>query len=208
MKVTTTSGGMKAARKKLRDFIIAKLENYESRNQPEEEAASGLSPYLHFGHISAHQLFTETVTSDNWTPSKLAKKATGSSSGWWGTSEPVESFLDELITWRELGFNMVWQQEDYDQYESLPDWAQETLAEHESDDREHVYSLKEFEAAETHDELWNAAQRELVREGRIHNYLRMLWGKKILEWTESPRDALEIMLELNNKYALDGRDPN
>lgn len=208
VKVTSTSGGMKAARKQLRDFIDAKLENYESRNQPEEEAASGLSPYLHFGHISAHQVFAETVTSDNWTPSKLAKKATGSSSGWWGTSEPVESFLDELITWRELGFNMVWQQEDYDQYESLPDWAQETLAEHENDDREHVYSLKEFEAAETHDDLWNAAQRELVREGRIHNYLRMLWGKKILEWTESPRDALEIMLELNNKYALDGRDPN
>jgi deoxyribodipyrimidine photo-lyase len=97
---------------------------------------------------------------------------------------------------------------DYDRFESLPAWALETLKIHESDPREAVYSLKEFERAATHDELWNAAQNELVREGRMHNYLRMLWGKKILEWTRSPREALNVMIEINNKYALDGRNPN
>lgn len=100
---------------------------------------------------------------------------------------------------------MCWQRDDYDQYHSLPEWARRTLAEHASDHRPHVYSSEQFEASQTHDELWNAAQRQLVREGRIHNYLRMLWGKKILEWSSSPRESLDIMIELNNKYALDGR---
>ncbi len=103
---------------------------------------------------------------------------------------------------------MCWQRTDYDQFDSLPDWAIKTLADHQRDHREHVYSLEEFERAETHDDLWNAAQRQLLREGRIHNYLRMLWGKKILHWTANAGDALQIMIELNNKYALDGRDPN
>jgi deoxyribodipyrimidine photo-lyase len=123
-------------------------------------------------------------------------------------SEAAESFLDELVTWRELGFNMCRQRDDYDQYESLPPWALDTLGIHGTDKRDYTYSLDEFEKAKTHDPLWNAAQMELVQEGRIHNYLRMLWGKKILEWTVNPRTALDIMIELNNKYALDGRDPN
>ena len=97
---------------------------------------------------------------------------------------------------------------DYDRYSSLPEWAQKTLEAHLRDQRDFQYALSEFESSATHDALWNAAQTELVREGRIHNYLRMLWGKKILQWTESPRDALSIMIELNNKYALDGRNPN
>jgi deoxyribodipyrimidine photo-lyase len=116
--------------------------------------------------------------------------------------------LDELITWRELGFNLAWQRTDYDRYESLPDWAQSTLAKHARDRRPKLYDLAQFERAETHDPLWNAAQRQLVCEGRIHHYLRMLWGKKILEWSATPQDALAVMIELNNKYALDGRDPN
>jgi deoxyribodipyrimidine photo-lyase len=116
--------------------------------------------------------------------------------------------LDQLITWRELGYNMCWQRDDYDRYESLPAWAKKTLAEHARDPRQYVYALEQFEAAETHDELWNAAQRQLVRDGTIHNYLRMLWCKKILHWSATPQDALETMLELNNKYALDGRNPN
>ena len=103
---------------------------------------------------------------------------------------------------------MCWQQDDYDKYESLPDWARKTLADHVDDPREHTYSLEQFASAETHDELWNAAQRQLVREGVIHNYLRMLWGKKILEWTWTPHEAADVMIELNNRYALDGRDPN
>jgi deoxyribodipyrimidine photo-lyase len=120
----------------------------------------------------------------------------------------AEAFLDQIVTWRELGFNLCWQRTDYDRYASLPEWARRTLAAHAADTREHVYGLEPFEAAATHDPLWNAAQRQLVREGRIHTYLRMLWGKKILQWTPSPEAALAVMVELNNKYAVDGRDPN
>jgi deoxyribodipyrimidine photo-lyase len=120
----------------------------------------------------------------------------------------AEAFLDQLITWRELGFATATREPAFDRYESLPAWARATLEDHASDPRPHLYTLAEFTAAETHDELWNAAQRQLVREGTIHGYLRMLWGKKILEWTEHPRDALDVMIELNNRYALDGRDPN
>jgi deoxyribodipyrimidine photo-lyase len=120
----------------------------------------------------------------------------------------LESFLDELITWRELGFNYCTQRNDYEQYASLPNWCRETLSKHAADPRQNVYTLAEFEHSQTHDPLWNAAQRQLVREGKMHNYLRMLWGKKILEWSATPQDALAIMIELNNKYALDGRDPN
>ena len=132
----------------------------------------------------------------------------GSREGWWGMSSNAEAFLDQLITWRELGYNMCAHQQDCDRYESLPAWARETLDRHRDDLRPIVYDLVQFECAETHDPLWNAAQRQLTREGRLHNYLRMLWGKKILQWTRSPEEALEIMIHLNNKYALDGRNPN
>jgi deoxyribodipyrimidine photo-lyase len=207
--VAPITGGSRAAQRRLRKFLKHKLARYEEdRNQPQEDVTSGLSPYLHFGHISVHQVFTETTEQDGWSPGKLAEKASGSAQGWWGASPQVESFLDELITWREVGYNMCWQREDYDRYESLPEWAQKTLAEHADDPRDYVYTMDEFERAETHDPLWNAAQRQLVREGRIHNYLRMLWGKKILEWSTTPQDALDVMIELNNKYALDGRNPN
>ncbi len=207
--VAETEGGERAAVRALRRFLEHRLPRYaEDRNQPEEDVTSGLSPYLHFGHISAHQVFEELMAWDEWTPDRIASKATGSRSGWWGASEPVEAFLDEFITWREVGYNMSWQRDDYDRYESLPDWARTTLEEHDADRRKHVYSLAQFAAADTHDPLWNAAERQLTREGRIHNYLRMLWGKKILEWTRSPRDALKIMIELNNRFALDGRNPN
>ncbi len=120
----------------------------------------------------------------------------------------AEAFLDQLVTWRELGYNMCVHRPDYDRYESLPDWARATLELHAPDRRDPTYTLDQFAAAETHDPVWNAAQRQLVRDGALHNYLRMLWGKKILEWTESPREALDVMIELNNRYALDGRDPN
>lgn len=207
--VTRTPGGAEAATRALRRFLTERLPDYaQSRNQPEQEVTSGLSPYLHFGHIAVHQVFRETMDAAAWSPADLAATASGSSAGWWGAPPEVESFLDELITWREVGYNMCCFRPDYDQYESLPDWAQQTLAAHSRDRREHVYQLEDFEAADTHDPLWNAAQRQLVREGTIHNYLRMLWGKKILQWSAHPRDALETMLELNNKYALDGRNPN
>jgi deoxyribodipyrimidine photo-lyase len=207
--VTETRGGAEAASKQLGRFIEKRLPQYESdRNQPEEAATSELSPYLHFGHVSAHEVFHRVAQSDAWSLDDVSSKVNGSSSGWWGAQPEVESFFDELITWRELGFNMCWQRDDFDKYESLPSWARDTLEMHSSDPREHRYSLEEFESAQTHNPLWNAAQRQLVSEGRIHNYLRMLWGKKILEWSDSPRESLAIMIELNNKYALDGRDPN
>jgi deoxyribodipyrimidine photo-lyase len=122
--------------------------------------------------------------------------------------ESAEAFLDQLVTWRELGFNCCAFRDDYDHFESLPAWALATLARHAGDPRPHLYALEEFAACGTHDPLWNAAQMQLVREGRLHNYLRMLWGKKILEWSGTPQEAASVMIELNNRYALDGRDPN
>lgn len=202
-------GGTGAAQAVLKRFLRERLPRYISdRNRLQNESCSGLSPYLHFGHISTHEIFHFLLKAEQWSPSRMADRATGKRDGWWGMSEPAEAFLDELITWREIGFNRCSRQADYDVYESLPAWARKTLAKHQRDDRPFVYSIEEFDSAGTHDQLWNAAQQQLVREGRIHNYLRMLWGKKILEWTASPREALEVMIELNNKYALDGCDPN
>jgi deoxyribodipyrimidine photo-lyase len=206
---TETRGGSAAAEAVLQRFLDERLTRYaEARNQPEEEVTSELSPYLHFGHVSAHQVFVKLMTREGWSIGDLAAMITGTRSGWWGVSPSAEAFLDQLVTWRELGFNMCWQREDYDRFESLPQWAIKTLSEHARDPRPYLYTLEELESGRTHDPLWNAAQMQLVREGRIHNYLRMLWGKKILEWTTSPQEALAVMIELNNKYALDGRDPN
>jgi deoxyribodipyrimidine photo-lyase len=157
--------------------------------------------------MSPHEVFHTIASAEGWSPKKLAKP-NGKMDGYWNMSPDAEAFMDQLMTWREIGFNMCVRHRNYTKFESLPDWAQQTLDEHASDVRPYVYSLEEFENAQTHDPLWNAAQRQLVREGRIHNYLRMLWGKKILHWTETPRQALKVMIELNNKYALDGRDPN
>jgi deoxyribodipyrimidine photo-lyase len=144
---------------------------------------------------------------EQWHPGKLLKP-NGKMNGFWGVSEQAEAFLDQLCTWREIGFNMCWREPNYDRFDTLPDWAKQSMQEHEGDPREHLYTLEQLDASETGDPIWNASQRQLVREGRIHNYLRMLWGKKIFQWSATPRLALETMIELNNKYALDGRDPN
>ncbi len=202
-------GGAAAARAALRRFVRGALGGYaEAASHPDEDGRSGLSPYLHFGHLSAHEAFAEVTRREDWSPADLSPPAGGSREGWWGMSPSSEAFLDQLVTWRELGFNMSAGRDDYDRFESLPGWALATLERHAADPRQHVYTPDEFEAGRTHDTLWNAAQAQLVREGRIHNSLRMLWGKKILEWTARPRDALAVMIELNNKYAVDGRDPN
>lgn len=202
-------GGHSRARKHMLDFVKNRLPRYAAdRNDPDLDGTSGLSPYLHFGHISVHEVFVELMRREKWKPEKLSLRASGSREGWWNMSREAEAFLDELITWREIGYNFSTHDEEYDRFESLPDWAQKTLREHTKDQREHVYTLDQFESAKTHDELWNAAQRQLVREGRIHNYLRMLWGKKVLEWTRTPMEAMETLIHLNNKYGLDGRDPN
>ncbi len=207
--MTGRSGGFQAAAKALDRFMNDRLARYDSdRNEPGADATSELSPWLHFGHLSSHEVVSRLLDKAGWKARSLKAKATGARSGWWGLEASEEAFLDQIITWRELGFNRCHLQPDYDQYRSLPDWARATLAEHQDDERPHQYRLEQFEQAETHDELWNAAQRQLVRQGVIHNYLRMLWGKKILEWSGTPQEALATMIELNNKYAIDGRDPN
>jgi len=206
---THQHGGATAAGKALKTFLDGRLDDYvEHRNRPESNATSDLSAYLHSGHLASSEVFAALVRREGWSAQRLGSTTRGAREGWWGMSPAAEAFLDQLVTWRELGANMCFHRDDYDQYESLPDWARKTLARHERDVRPYVYSLDEFESAATHDEIWNAAQRQLFLEGRIHNYLRMLWGKKILHWSASPREALAIMIELNNKYALDGRDPN
>jgi deoxyribodipyrimidine photo-lyase len=208
--IAPTTGGPVAGEAVLTRFMSERFARYGTeRNEPQDEVASGLSPYLHFGHVSVHEVFERVASHEDWSPERAAKKATGSKEGWWGMGANAESFIDELVTWRELGYaDCHHRPNEYWKYESLPDWARATLEKHERDPRAHVYSLEEFAAGATHDPLWNAAQGQLRTEGRIHNYLRMLWGKKILEWTKSPREALEILIELNNRYALDGRDPN
>jgi deoxyribodipyrimidine photo-lyase len=173
--VADVKGGTVAARERLRAFIKS------------DAASSGLSPYLHFGHISPQEIDQEVISSKR---------------------PDSEHFLDELVTWRELGFNMCAHASNYDQYDSLPQWAQRTLAKHKLDVRPVIYEMDQLEKGATHDDLWNSAEMQLVAEGRIENRLRMLWGKKIIEWSRSPEDALAVMIHLNNKYALDGRDPN
>ena len=202
-------GGPDAASATLSTFVDSRLPQYAAdRNQPELDVTSGLSPYLHFGHVSAHEIFARIADGEDWTSAHLSADTRGRRAGWWGMTGSAEAFLDQLVTWRELGFNRCLYVDGYRSFEALPAWARSTLADHASDPREVIYDLDEFEFARTHDPLWNAAQNQLRREGRIHNYLRMLWGKKILEWSESARTALGTMITLNDKYALDGRDPN
>lgn len=207
--VTSTPGGSVAARAQLDKFLRSGLARYhDERSEPDADAASGLSPYLHWGHISAHEVFARVVHQEHWTPDKVSAVAHGSRAGFWGMSAAAESFIDEFVTWRELGFNFCSKRDDYDQYDSLPTWAQATLDAHATDPRAHLYTQQQLIAADTHDDVWNAAQRQLTRDGIIHNYLRMLWAKKILEWSPHPRAALSTLIELNNRFALDGRDPN
>lgn len=147
-----------------------------------------MSPYLHFGQISPLEIALEVQDA--------------------GQQIGQEVYLEELIVRRELSINFVHRNPLYDQYEALPEWARKTLGKHEDDPREYLYDLDTFEAAQTHDPYWNAAQEEMVLTGKMHNYMRMYWGKKILEWSDTPRTAFETTLFLNNKYELDGRDAN
>jgi deoxyribodipyrimidine photo-lyase len=202
-------GGERAALKRLEAFVEEELVRYdEDRNHPGLRATSRLSPYLHFGHLSPHRVFRAIAEREEWSPEHAGTKTRGDKAGFWRMHPSAEAYLDQLVTWRELGYNFCSFRGDYDRYGSLPDWAQKTLAKHREDARERTYSRSELAEAKTYDPLWNAAQRELSRTGMMHNYLRMLWGKKVLEWTERPELALERLIELNNRYALDGRNPN
>jgi deoxyribodipyrimidine photo-lyase len=200
-------GGAEAARAELARFVGAKLRRYgEERNEPEAAATSGLSPYLHFGQLSAHEVFTEVARASGFEARAFPRRKDGRR-GAFGVGDSAEEFLDQLVTWRELGQGFAFWRKDHLQYSSLPGWARATLAEA-ADPGAPAVTLETLERAESEDELWNAAQRELVNSGRMHNYLRMLWGKKVLEWSPSPEEALRRLVYLNDKYALDGRDPN
>ena len=209
VEISSIKGGYSNAIKQLNKFIEIGYKDYAKfRSDPSKEASSQLSPYFHFGQISTHEVFEKISNIENWSLETIDPKMVGRREGWWGSTENFESFMDELITWRELGYHTCVRRANYNQYSSLPEWAIKTLQEHSSDEREYTYSLEELTFSQTHDEIWNAAQNQLRTQGIIQNYLRMLWGKKILEWTPNPQLALSYMITLNDRYSLDGRDPN
>jgi deoxyribodipyrimidine photo-lyase len=207
--VVPMRGGSVAARARLRSFVRTHLDRYhELHSEVDDHATSGMSPYLHFGHVSAHEILAAVSRHQEWSADKLPAKATGAREGWWRMSRGAEAFLDQLVVWRELAYNGTARIDHYERFASLPSWAQETLRAHARDPRPHRYSRADLEAARTHDEVWNTAQRQLLAEGWFHNYLRMLWGKKILEWSPTPQAALETMIAIMDRWSLDGRDPN
>lgn len=210
VKPIALNGTRKAGLERMERFMEFDLKAYhEDRNDPDKKATSGLSPWLHFGKISEHEVVANALRRQprGWSLDDLTPQQ-GSRDGFFGGEPGIEAFLDEVITWREVGFHFAHHTPDYDQFASLPDWARETLLEHEADQREHIYTYGELANSQTDDEIWNAAQTQLRREGIIHNYLRMLWGKKVLEWTPDVQTALDHLIKLNNTYAIDGRDPN
>jgi len=180
--------GPRAAERAMRRFLDRGLDDYSwARNDPSADGQSGLSPYLHFGQLSAQRLALEVSRSD---------------------SRSRDDFLEQLVVRRELADNYCLYNPHYDSFEGIPDWAKKTLDRHRADVREYLYSRDDFEEARTHDPLWNAAQKGLVRRGTMHGYMRMYWAKKILEWSASPEEAYETAVMLNDRYQLDGRDPN
>lgn len=171
-------------------FLMSRLENYNTRrNDPTAEGQSDLSPYFHFGQVSAQRVAWEVRRREF-------------------ENEAGQSYLEELIVRRELSDNFCLYNDQYDSFEGFPAWAQRTLKAHAADRRAYLYTFNQFDKAATHDPLWNAAQMEMVKRGKMHGYLRMYWAKKILEWSESPEEALSTAISLNDRYELDGRDPN
>jgi deoxyribodipyrimidine photo-lyase len=190
-KVDWIEPGYKNACGVLHSFIHKRLKLYETkRNDPTVDALSNLSPYFHFGQIAVQRAIIEV--------SKHKSKS----------AQAVDAFREEAIVRRELSDNFCYYNKNYDNLNGLHDWAKKTLNDHRKDKREYIYTKKELENSKTHDDLWNAAQIQMVKEGKMHGFLRMYWAKKILEWTSSPEEALEIGIYLNDKYNLDGRDPN
>lgn len=203
-------GGHKNALLHFRGFLRRHFQGYHfNAKHPDKAASSKMSPFLHFGHISSHEIFREITREEpSWDISQIQKDRVGRATGWWGLPENMEAYLDQLLTWREVGFVNAYAGDRGESLETLPAWAQKTLEDHKSDERSHLYSLAELEEGRTHDRMWNAAQQELLQTGLIHNHMRMIWGKKVLEWSSTPEEALEILFYLNDRYALDGRDPN
>jgi deoxyribodipyrimidine photo-lyase len=188
--VTWLKPGAIAATETFYKFLEQKLEFYDQKsNNPNEDAQSNLSPYLHFGHISAQRIALE-----------IMKHYPGNAN--------TESFLEQLIVRRELSDNYCFYNPLYDRFAGFPEWARKSLNAHRMDEREYLYDFTIFEDAVTHDSLWNAAQMEMVKSGKMHGYMRMYWSKKILEWTRSPEEAFDFSIRLNDRFQLDGRDPN
>ena len=207
--ISNSIGGQFSASKIWSKFLKEKLSEYNlNRNHPDMDATTGLSPWIHFGHISSQMMIKEILEKENWSVENINPPHNGRRSNWWGLSESSEAFLDQMITWRDLGFIHCYNNPEHHCYNSIPAWARTTLEVHENDTRQYLYTLEELENAQTHDELWNCAQRQLKQDGVIQNYLRMLWGKKILEWSPNAEIAFDRMVILNNKWCLDGRDPN
>lgn len=189
-----TSGGESAAKKTLAEFFASRLDYYElGRNDPNSDVQSELSPYLHYGCISSQRIILDLMVA-------LKRKDV--------RSLYDHSFFEEIVVRKELADNFCFYNENYDNPEGFPDWAKKSHEKHKDDPREYVYTQKEFEQAKTHDQLWNAAQMEMVTTGKMHGYMRMYWAKKILEWTPDVATAMEIAIYLNDTYELDGRDPN
>ncbi|MDD5459993.1 MAG: deoxyribodipyrimidine photolyase, partial [Phycisphaerae bacterium] len=181
-------GGTSQAKSKLRRFIKSKIADYDQmRNDPGADATSNLSPYLHFGQISPLYIALEVLKSN---------------------CNSSDAFLEQLIVRRELAMNFTHYNSHYDNHKSLPAWARQTLDKHQSDKRQYCYSIKTFEQAKTHDPYWNAAQKQMILTGKMAGYMRMYWGKKILEWSDDWKKAYKTAIYLNDKYELDGRDPN
>lgn len=203
-------GGRSHGLRRLERFVSDGLMEYdEKRNHPDEKKTSGLSPWLHFGHVSEAEIVARVIECQppGWDLDKITYNK-GSAGGFFNGDPNIDGFLDEVITWREVGFHFAHHRDDVDRFDSLPDWARTTMDQHRGDPREWIYSYEDLAASRTHDEIWNAAQTQLREEGIIHNYLRMLWGKKVIEWTPDPETALRYLIDLNNLYAIDGRDPN
>ncbi|QHI68826.1 deoxyribodipyrimidine photo-lyase [Tichowtungia aerotolerans] len=188
--VKSFKGGTAEAKRRLKQFIKNSLAVYSDHsNQPQTDDVSMMSPYLHFGQISPLTIALEVLKSD-------------------AAKEAQDAFIEQLIVRRELAMNFVWFTPDYDQFSCLPNWAKQTLKNHAKDEREYLYTREQFEQSQTHDPYWNAAMTEMRVTGFMHNYMRMYWGKKVLEWSPSPEEAFETLLAINNKYFIDGRDPN
>lgn len=197
---TPLVGGEKAAWLRWEHFRDHKLERYDDdRNDPTLDGQSGLGPALHFGHLSPLSLVEDLKARGLWKEPTTFRKA---------GEDPVSRFLDEVLVRRELSFNFVVFNADHPTWKGLPAWARKTLETHKEDRRSAVYDRTAWEAGRTHDAIWNAAQHQLASTGVLHGYMRMYWGKKILEWSADPAQAYLDALYLNNKYALDGRDPN
>ncbi len=198
--------GPAAAMKVMKSFLHDRFDRYDSdRNDPTLNGQSGLSPYFHFGHLSPQRVALEVVKRSGKDIQKIVQKDKNGSADHQGNDAAL---LEELIVRRELSDNFTFYNKDYQSPDGFPNWAKLSINEHRDDPREKIYTLAQFEQSRTHDELWNAAQLQMVRTGKMHGYMRMYWAKKILEWTASVEDAMMIAIYLNDRYELDGRDPN